>query len=166
MLLKQRRSGRWWCQDSRTIRTSIGHQFIIDSEPGRIPTGGSLVCGKARKGEQRGIAEENNQKARPCGQNLGRLRRLLKEHHDRGQLNEGQEVAAGLLIPSRHPAILLDSIDEPFHQVSHLYRYLSKSRGCFRFTLGGMTASAPLVSIDLTSGSLSYALSAITAAGE
>ncbi len=32
-----------------------------------------------------------------------------------------------------------------------LYRYLSKSRGCLRFTLGGMTASAHLVSTVLIS---------------
>lgn len=36
-----------------------------------------------------------------------------------------------------------------------LYKYLSKSRGCLRFTLGGMTASAPLVSIVLISPLLS-----------
>ncbi len=47
-----------------------------------------------------------------------------------------------------------------------LYRNLSKARGCFRFTLEGITASAPLDSIVLTNGSLSYALSAITAEGE
>ena len=47
-----------------------------------------------------------------------------------------------------------------------LYSCLSKSRGCFRFALGGITALAPLDSTVLTNGSLSYALSAITAAGE
>ncbi len=47
-----------------------------------------------------------------------------------------------------------------------LHKYLSESRGCFRFALGGITVLSLLVSTVLTSGWLSYALYAITAEGE
>ena len=41
-------------------------------------------------------------------------------------MDEGQEVAAGLLVPSCHSAILLDSIDEPLHQVSYFVQVFVK----------------------------------------
>lgn len=51
-------------------------------------------------------------------------------------MNEGQEVASGLVIPSRHAAMLFDSIDEPLDQVSSLVQVVVKNSRLLSVHLG------------------------------
>ena len=91
----------------------------------------------------------------------------LQHHHHRGHFDERQVVGRLLLVPRRHPPVLLDLRPEPLAPGSRLpVQGAGRSSRCsFRSLCVGITAAAPRRSISATSAFLSYPLSAITAPG-